>query len=113
MSWKKATWTLNGAKVRGPEKKHRRKYLRRKGTAQAKLDAKWKMVRETLLKGRFMCECHCGRRAAEVHHKKGRGKYLLVIDFLMAVCHQCHDKIHRNPAWAAAKGYMASRLAKV
>lgn len=47
-----------------------------------------------------------------VHHKKGRGKYLLVVEYFMAVCFPCHALIDRERSWAYQKGYLLKRLTK-
>jgi hypothetical protein len=115
MPTKPATWTrVKGAKkVRGPEKKPARKYLRRQGTAQAKLDRQWHKLRDAFLLKNPICQACCVCPATEVHHKRGRGKFLLAEEYFMAVCWACHKLIHNDPAWAIRKGYMILRLQKV
>jgi len=54
------------------------------------------------------CE-HCGSDATEVHHKKGRGILLRVVEFWMAVCRECHQRIEREPNWAKRMGYSINR----
>ena len=41
------------------------------------------------------CEV-CGKKAVDIHHIHGRGKGKDVIENLMAVCRECHDKCHGN-----------------
>ena len=46
----------------------------------------------------------CGRPAHDWHHPRGRhgenaGR-------IVPVCRQCHDRIHRNPAWATDAGLL-------
>jgi 5-methylcytosine-specific restriction endonuclease McrA len=56
-----------------------------------------------------MCEV-CGKKAGQIHHKKGRfGDRLNEKEHFMAVCMACHDWIHKNPMEAYAKGYMLLR----
>lgn len=45
----------------------------------------------------------------EIHHKKGRGKYLLDTSTWMAVSSSGHLAIHANPKESYAKGYMLPR----
>lgn len=52
----------------------------------------------------------CTGRTTEVHHKKGRGKYLLVVSTWLPCCHNCHHKIEMNPVWAKENGFSISRL---
>ena len=40
-----------------------------------------------------MCE-GCGRPANDIHHIKGRGRGMDVIQNLMALCRKCHEKAH-------------------
>lgn len=57
-----------------------------------------------------LCE-RCGQRAAtQVHHMAGRaGSALLDAEWFAALCFQCHEVIHANPAKAHAEGWMTSR----
>lgn len=50
----------------------------------------------------------CGKwPASQIHHKAGRvGKKLVDTKDFLAVCFECHEKIHHNPAWAYAKDYL-------
>lgn len=48
-------------------------------------------------------------RSDQVHHRRGRGKFLLEKSTWSAVCAGCHDHIHRNPKWAYANGLMGKR----
>lgn len=52
----------------------------------------------------------CTFNATQVHHKKGRGKYLLVLETWLPVCHNCHDRIERNPTRAKELGFSLDRL---
>jgi hypothetical protein len=59
----------------------------------------------------YLCDVvTCENHSTEIHHKKGRGKYLLDETTWMAVCRVCHAQIENNPEWAKAKGYSLSRL---
>lgn len=109
----KAPWTrVPGAKVRGPEKKPKRR-VRAQSKKQAKLSRAWHTMRGLYLAQFPWCHCEgCPRQATEVHHMRGRGRYLLDTRTFMAVCADCHRKIHNNVGWAMEKGYMLSRLAK-
>jgi hypothetical protein len=48
-------------------------------------------------------------RSVDIHHMKGRGKYLLDTSTWMAVSRQAHDYIHANPEESYRKGYMLPR----
>lgn len=56
------------------------------------------------------CE-RCGQRATEVHHKAGRSGHRLLQDELWAaLCHDCHQLITEQPAWAIAEGWSLPRV---
>ena len=62
--------------------------------------------------GTARCQVCRKRPATEVHHKTGRiGGDLLDSRYFMGVCSPCHRRIHDNPEWAFAQGYLVSRLA--
>lgn len=43
----------------------------------------------------------------EVHHMRGRGRYLLDQTTWLPVCFTCHhEKIHKHPAWARENGFL-------
>lgn len=47
--------------------------------------------------------------AIEIHHRKGRGKYLCHKSTFMSVSRAGHDWIHSNPKEAMQKGYILRR----
>lgn len=49
------------------------------------------------------------RRATQVHHRKGRGKYELVVSTWAGLCDWCHRFIHDHPAWAIERGLLINR----
>jgi hypothetical protein len=115
MPTKPATWTrVKGAKkVRGPEKKPARKFLRKATPQMEKLRRQWHKLRDAFLLQNPMCQCCKVCKATEVHHRRGRGPFLLTVETFMSTCWACHKLIHEQPAWSEAKGYMVSRLAKI
>lgn len=52
------------------------------------------------------CACCKSLQTKDVHHMKGRGKYLLDVTTFLPVCRQCHDAIHANPHWARENGWL-------
>lgn len=52
----------------------------------------------------------CTRHTTDVHHKKGRGQYLLAISTFLPVCRNCHDWIEEHPKEAKELGFSESRL---
>ena len=56
------------------------------------------------------CSVCLKRVSTDVHHKKGRGIYLNVVEFFLACCAECHRKITVNGRWAIQQGYSIDRL---
>jgi hypothetical protein len=53
----------------------------------------------------------CTIYTAEVHHKKGRGIWLLIVKFFFPCCHNCHSKINVMPIEEAVeKGFSLRRI---
>lgn len=59
-----------------------------------------------------VCAICSQRKSTDVHHRKGRGPYLLDETTWMALCRPCHDHIHQNVGWSLTKGYLIARLSK-
>lgn len=57
-----------------------------------------------------ICEACRKRKTTEVHHKKGRGIWLNVVEFFMGVCWKCHRWIHDHPEEAMLKGWLLKRI---
>lgn len=52
----------------------------------------------------------CQFHASQVHHKKGRGKYLLVLETWLPVCPSCHHWIELHPKRAKELRFSLDRL---
>ncbi len=57
-------------------------------------------------------EIGCSYNSTQIHHKKGRGKYLTEVSTFVACCFYCHRWVEENPALAKQKGLSESRLSK-
>ena len=64
------------------------------------------------IENRF-CAVYPSLPSSEIHHKKGRGKYLNDTSTWLAVSRIGHEWIHSNVALATERGFMASRLSLV
>jgi len=65
-----------------------------------KEEREYKKLRFKFLSDKSVCHAkihECSLRATEIHHKKGRGKYLLDITTWLPVCRNCHNWIENNP----------------
>lgn len=68
----------------------------------------YSMLRVKLLKEYPICQVKdCNNLSSDIHHKKGRGKYLL--EHLLPVCRACHTQIESHPQWAYDNGYSLKR----
>jgi hypothetical protein len=84
----------------------------RKGAARTRA---YNQLRDTVYErsgGR--CEINatwsCSGKCEQVHHKQGRlGDRLTDLNKMVAICHNCHEFIGRNPALAYDRGWMLKR----
>lgn len=91
----------------------RRKPLRRK-TPIRRISARqliqyrqYLKQRAAFLAANVYCECFpCKNRSRDVHHTRGRGRYLLDESTWMAVCRAHHDWIHGHPREAREKEWL-------
>lgn len=70
-------------------------------------------LRNQFLKDNPICKCGrngCKRKAVDVHHKKGRGILLNMVEFWLPVARVCHRWIEENPISAIELGLSISRL---
>jgi hypothetical protein len=56
------------------------------------------------------CQCCTLAPSTEIHHRRGRFKSRLnEVEYWLAICRPCHERIHHNPAWAYEKGLLIQR----
>ena len=77
-------------------------------------DIEYAVMRKAFLLANRRCQClnpkgRCVNPPDQVHHRRGRNEYYLNQSTWMAVCFECHEKIHNNPEWARRMGYMVNR----
>lgn len=80
---------------------------------QKRVEAAYAVLRKSYLDSKPMCEAHlagCGTYATEIHHKSGRGEYMLDQSTYLAVCRNCHQWIELNPTEAKRLGFSNNRL---
>jgi hypothetical protein len=77
---------------------------------RAKQNRLYTRIRKDYLEKKPMCEVCNSRLAEQIHHKRGRfGDRLTDAGYFLGVCFICHDKIHKNPAWAYSEAHMIQR----
>ena len=73
--------------------------------------AKYRRLRSQYLEATPTCEVRgCNRGATDIHHKKSRGIYLCVVEYFLAVCRPCHQRIEMDVNWSKENGYSVNRL---
>lgn len=96
-----------------PPKPKKRKPINPKSKKQQALDQAYSKLRKPFLEKHPMCQANlpgCQGSSTDVHHKKGRGKYLLVTATWMAVCRTCHTWIETHPIEATEMGFRESKM---
>ena len=84
-----------------------------KGKRLAKYGKLYTKMRKKFLEENSLCQCGehgCTGFSTQVHHKKGRGIWLLIVQYWLAVCSNCHKFIENNPKEAKEKGYSLNRI---
>lgn len=77
------------------------------------LNVEYSKLRKEFLSKNTTCHAKissCCSSATDVHHKRGRGTYLLDISTWLPVCRNCHNWIENNPKDAKELGFSESRL---
>lgn len=72
-------------------------------------------LRDSYLVAYPVCEVvECHRKSSQIHHMKGRTNELLLdVNYFLAVCDICHQRITVDSAWAISQGYSILRSTKV
>ena len=79
---------------------------------RAKKDAEYAKLRQRYLTENPLCMVNvngCMHNATDIHHKfagSNRDAFYLVQSTWLAVCRNCHDWIHANPANARTMGWL-------
>ncbi len=115
--------------VNVPKKKKAKKPIRKVSKKRGPLNSQYMRLRDLFLKANPHCQHYMAENygtldwtriepafilgdipdSTEIHHKKGRGKYLLDTTTWMAVSNEGHKAIHADPKTSYAKGYMLPR----
>ena len=72
--------------------------------------SRYRALRKRFLVDNPQCAVYPHLPATEIHHKKGRGKYLNDTTTWLAVSRQGHNRIEAFPVEAKEKGWSVSRL---
>ena len=66
-------------------------------------------MRKTFLEKYPLCQAslvNCSLQSTDIHHMKGRGKYLIDPTTWLSVCRTCHNWIEENPKDAIVLGFL-------
>lgn len=80
--------------------------LRKVSARHASELAEYSRLRAAFLEEHPRCAVFPERRATEIHHTRGRGRFLNDVSTWMAVSRAGHEKIERERAWARERGYL-------
>lgn len=83
--------------------------IKKKSVKQSKKDREYSKVRNEWIVFHPYC-ARCSKESTDVHHKKGRGIYLMAVEYWVAVCRECHTWIENNPNEAKSLGFSINRL---
>jgi hypothetical protein len=80
--------------------------LRRVSPNREKVNAVYFKKKKEYLSTHTLCQV-CGYSVShDVHHIKGRGRFLCDESTFLGCCRWCHDFIENNKAWARKNGYL-------
>jgi hypothetical protein len=85
----------------------RKTRLRPISAKRRRVGAIYTKIRQEYLTENPICQvCHCSS-SSQIHHMAGRvGSKLNDVKDFLAVCFNCHRRIHDNPAWAVANKFL-------
>ena len=90
-----------------------RKPINQKSKKMQSADQAYTILRRKFMEEKPMCEAAlhcCSMQSTDVHHKKGRGEYHLIVSTWLSVCRLCHTWIEEHPKEAKELGYSEQRL---
>ena len=86
--------------------------LKRESKRLARRNRTYSQMRKEYLSERRVCRAkidNCNNVATDIHHKKGRGLFLLDTETWLPVCRNCHEWIENNPSEAYELGFSLKR----
>ena len=88
----------------------RRKAMLRISPKQKKAQAKYYAEKYKYMEAHPFCEMHLLNGfqiyATDLHHKRGRGKYIADPRYFASLCSECHQYIHEHSNWARENGWL-------
>lgn len=88
-----------------------RKPIRRVSKKHGAMLRMYASIAKTYLETHIKCEICLIDDSEQIHHKAGRlGLMLVDPGNFMALCAECHDRVHRSPAWSRSQGFLLDRI---
>ena len=101
---------ISKAKKVNPKPFKKVKPIRKVALKRAEQNKEYMKLRKIFLKDTPICQyMDCEYRSIEIHHRysgSDRNKYFLDTRTWMAVCRDCHNRIHENPTQSKKYGYL-------
>ncbi len=75
----------------------------------------YRVIRDAYMAAHLNCEAQfegCTGLSQDLHHSKGRGKYLCDVNYFKALCRACHTRCELEPDMAREKGFIVNRFVK-
>ena len=105
--WHKIKDKVNSIKPKPVLKKNTKPIKKVSSKMSAQLTI-YNKLRRTFLEKNPLCQAslhNCTLQSTDVHHKKGRGKYLNDPTTWLSVCRSCHMWIEEHPVEATEMGF--------
>lgn len=102
---------LNGI-CRRPETVKKKKPVKKVSDKRAAVNQVYSKQSKEIREARHWCEIKspvCTGKTEGIHHKKGRGKYLLSTETFIASCNACNAWVEANPEEAKSLGVAEKR----
>lgn len=106
----KGCWIKYKSSETKPLKK--RQYIKPVSKKTQVLNDAYTTIRRDFMLSNPICQAAlpgCSTHATDVHHKKGRGKYILAVSSWLSVCRKCHMYIEEHPDEAIELGLSEKR----
>jgi hypothetical protein len=89
------------------------KPIAKASSRQVKLNRAYKVIRDHYMRNHPVCEARlhgCTYHSTDLHHRHGRGQFLLNEATYTALCRSCHQWAEMNPVQAKQLGISGDRL---
>lgn len=87
--------------------------MRKYSKKRSKLNSEYSKLRKEHLESHPICQAKifdCSINSTDIHHTKGRGKYLNDTSTWLSVCRNCHNWIEEHPEEARELGFSKIRI---